>query len=146
MLNGGYSWRLYFWVCLAFAGALLIAAFFFVEETTYKRAVVVVTPEGDLVKDEVVHVQSVDIAGHRKSLRQQLSLWNGVNHDVSFWLTMFRPFTYLLVPAVFWVIATYGIVLSYATLLIPVHRIGSVGLQLYIPSDHHCTTIQLVSD
>ena len=118
MLNGGYSWRLFFWVCLAFAAALLIAAFFLVEETTYKRAVVVVTPEGDLVKDEVLHVQNVEEPDERKSLRQQLSLWNGVNHDVSFWLTMFRPFTYLVVPAVFWVIATYGIVFARAFLLL----------------------------
>src|ERR1700684_4002711 len=37
MLAGGYSWRLYFYVEIAFAGALLILAFFVVEETMYDR-------------------------------------------------------------------------------------------------------------
>jgi hypothetical protein len=31
MLAGGYSWRLFFYVEIAFAGALLILAFFVVE-------------------------------------------------------------------------------------------------------------------
>ncbi|KAK8178163.1 major facilitator superfamily domain-containing protein [Phyllosticta citrichinensis] len=37
MLAGGYSWRLYFYVVLAFAAALLVLSFIFVEETMYKR-------------------------------------------------------------------------------------------------------------
>jgi MFS family permease len=111
MLNAGYSWRLFFWVCLAFAGALLIAAFIFVEESTYKRPVILVTPEREYVKEDIAHIPEIGMPT-RKSWGNQLSLWNGVNHDVSFWLTMFRPFTYLFVPAVFWVIATYGIVIN----------------------------------
>jgi heme exporter protein D len=39
MLAGGYSWRLYFYVEIAFAGALLILAFFVVEETMYDRKI-----------------------------------------------------------------------------------------------------------
>ena len=53
MLNAGYSWRLFFYVCVAFAGALLIAAFIFVEESTYKRKIIIQTPEGEYVKNEV---------------------------------------------------------------------------------------------
>jgi hypothetical protein len=111
MLNAGYSWRLFFYVCVAFAGALLIAAFIFVEESTYKRKIFIQTPKGEYVKNEIEE----EIDGRlpqRKSWRQQLSLMPVVNNDVSYWKTTFRPFTYLVVPAVFWVIATYGIVRS----------------------------------
>ena len=120
MLNAGYSWRLYFYVCIAFAGALLIAAFIFVEESTYVRTVVVELPEGEYVKSQI-NQEEIELAvpGKRKSWRQQLSLYNGIDHNVSYWMTTFRPFTYLLVPAVFWVIATYGIVLSPCNCYIP---------------------------
>lgn len=37
MLNGGYSWRLFFYVEFAFACGLFLLAFFVVEETTYHR-------------------------------------------------------------------------------------------------------------
>ena len=111
MLNAGYSWRLFFYVCVAFAGALLIAAFIFVEESTYKRKIIIQTPEGEYVKNEIEAEIDVRLP-QRKSWRQQLSLMPVVNHDVSYWKTTFRPFTYLVVPAVLWVIATYGIVRS----------------------------------
>lgn len=115
MLNAGYSWRLFFWVCLAFASALLIAAFIFVEESLYKRAVIVPTPDGEFIKNEISQISEAEELpiARRKSWMQQLSLWNGVNHDVSYWMTTFRPFTYLLVPACFWVITTYGIVFEF---------------------------------
>jgi MFS family permease len=111
MLNAGYSWRLFFYVCVAFAGALLIAAFIFVEESTYKRKIIIQTPEGEYVKNEIEAEIDVRLP-QRKSWRQQLSLMPVVNHEVSYWKTTFRPFTYLIVPAVLWVITTYGIVCS----------------------------------
>ena len=116
MLNAGYSWRLYFYVCVAFAGALLIAAFIFVEESTYKRNIIIQTPEGEYVKNTVEEEEIQAGLPMRNSWRQQLSLMPVVNHDVSYWKTTFRPFTYLVVPAVFWVIATYGIVCSLSIL------------------------------
>lgn len=111
MLNAGYSWRLFFYVCVAFAGALLIAAFIFVEESTYKRKIIIQTPEGEYVKNEIEAEIDMRLP-QRKSWRQQLSLMPVVNHEVSYWKTTFRPFTYLIVPAVLWVITTYGIVPS----------------------------------
>jgi len=111
MLNAGYSWRLFFYVCVAFAGALLIAAFIFVEESTYKRKIIIQTPEGEYVKNEIEAEIDMRLP-QRKSWRQQLSLMPVVNHEVSYWKTTFRPFTYLIVPAVLWVITTYGIVRS----------------------------------
>jgi len=117
MLNAGYSWRLFFWVCLAFSGALLICAFIFVEETTYHRKAVIPTPEGEFVKSEAVQEEEGIVAPPpRKTWRQQLSLYSGVNHEVSYWMMTVRPFTYLLVPAVFWVIATYGIFIGLGAL------------------------------
>jgi len=115
MLNAGYSWRLFFYVCVAFAGTLLIATFIFVEESTYKRKIVIQNPEGEHIKN--AGEEEIDVGfPPRNSWRQQMSLMPVVNHDVSYWKTTFRPFTYLLVPAVFWVIATYGIVCSLSIL------------------------------
>ncbi|OAA63521.1 Major facilitator superfamily domain, general substrate transporter [Niveomyces insectorum RCEF 264] len=37
MLDGGYSWRLFFYVSFALAGAVFVLAFFFVEESSYDR-------------------------------------------------------------------------------------------------------------
>jgi hypothetical protein len=93
MLNAGYSWRLFFYVCIAFAGALLIAAFIFVEESTYVRKVVIETPEGEFVKSQIQEEIELAVPGHgsRKSWREQLKLFNGIDHSVSYWMTTFRP-------------------------------------------------------
>jgi len=143
MLNAGYSWRFFFWICLAFASALLVAAFVFVEETTYKRSVVIQLPEGEYIKEGVAQEEiEAAVPRSRKSWMKQLSLWNGVNHNVSYWIMTVRPFTYLLVPAVFWVIATYGIVRLFTeTLLMSVHWIGCVNIQLYLSIDYHRTPL-----
>ncbi|KZO98485.1 putative MFS transporter [Calocera viscosa TUFC12733] len=120
MLAGGYSWRLYFYVEIAFAGALLLAAFFFVEETGYKR----VAPEESQAQALTSGIQSIDgptkelpsefvevtpIIPARKSFLQTLKPWSFIDHQVPFVMTMIRPFTYFVVPAVLWVITTYGI-------------------------------------
>lgn len=104
MLSGGYSWRLFFYVEFAFAVALLIAAFFFVEESMYKRQLstaaggpVITSEKGSTTEVEVV---SSEIP--RKSWSQQLKVWNGIDHDAPFFMTMLRCFTYLLVPSMFW--------------------------------------------
>jgi hypothetical protein len=129
MLNAGSSWRLFFWVCLAFAGMLLIAAFIFVEESTYKRHGVLQTPEGEFIKGEVAQEElALEVPRSRKSWMSQLSLMTHVDHDISYWKTKVRPFTYLLVPAVFWVIATYGIVCPSLNLLTTVHQTWCIVL------------------
>jgi len=70
---------------MAFVLALLILAFIFVEESTYKRWVVVVMPEGEFVKDEIVPVPEFEVLGDRKSWMKQFNLWNrgNCNHDMS---------------------------------------------------------------
>lgn len=113
MLAGGFSWRLYFYVEIAFAGALFILAFFFVEETMYKRVLPrhPSTPsldegkEGKEVDLKDVERSQVDIPP-RKTFLQTLKPWSWVNHDAEFFMTAVRSFSYFFVPAVFWVITT----------------------------------------
>lgn len=110
MLAGGYSWRLYFYVEIAFAGLLLVLAFLFVEETTYKRK----TPSGPTNEDEngerkvfsqdeiekneipANHVEVRTLIPSRRSFIATLKPWSAVNHDEEFFMTMIRSFTHFL--------------------------------------------------
>lgn len=104
MLSGGYSWRLFFYVEFALAMALLIAAFFFVEESAYKRKSVIAvaepSPSGEKASATEVELRSPQ--AQRKTWAQQLRIWNGIDREAPFFLTMARSFTYLLVPSMFW--------------------------------------------
>lgn len=114
MLAGGYSWRLFFYVEAAFAGALLILAFLFVEETTYHRN----RPTSSRAAERVLSQDStkgfVEIQDclsqvpNRKSFLTTLKPWGKIDHEADFFGTMIRPFSLFFVPAVFWVITTYG--------------------------------------
>lgn len=111
MLNGGYSWNLFFYVEFAFGCALLIAAFFIVEETTYHRKLPIDLSDGadEAEKDKATTVESTaSNLPPRKTFIQQLKFWGVYERDSDFFLMMARSFTYFLVPHVFWVIATYG--------------------------------------
>ncbi|KAK1051753.1 hypothetical protein LTR74_016681 [Friedmanniomyces endolithicus] len=134
MLAGGYSWRLFFYVETAFAGLLLILGFLFVEETTYKRR----TPNGPAIpnpngekrvfgrdeldgkssEEKIEHVVEVEtMVPPRRSFVQTLKPWSGINADESFLMTMLRSFSYFLVPAVLWVVTTYGIYIGLGALV-----------------------------
>jgi hypothetical protein len=122
MLAGGYSWRLFFYVEAAFAGALLILAFIFVEETTYHRKAPTspmpsTSPalngaekvlSADSRNPMVQHRESNIYVPPRKSFLSTLKPWGKIDHDAEFFMTMLRPFSYFVVPAVLWVITTYG--------------------------------------
>jgi hypothetical protein len=129
MLAGGYSWRLFFYVEAAFAAALLIAAFFFVEESTYHRSnrlsqtnlsskSLEVNPrdEKEIHPAELENVSSVSVP-LRKSFLSTLKPWGAIDPEPEFFMTIARSFTYFLVPAVLWVITTYGRCLVKNTLL-----------------------------
>lgn len=120
MLAGGYSWRLFFYVEAAFAGALLVMAFFFLEESTYHRKEQFPTPnssndfptaqdaDGKMENNiQVKNVLSVSVPP-RKSFWTTLKPWGTIDPESEFFMTILRSFTYFLVPAVFWVIASYG--------------------------------------
>ncbi|KAK4900652.1 hypothetical protein LTR27_002368 [Elasticomyces elasticus] len=134
MLAGGYSWRLFFYVETAFAGLLLILAFLFVEETTYKRnspsGPALPNPNGEKrvfghdeldsksSEEQVERVVEVEtMVPPRRTFVQTLKPWSGINKDENFFLTMGRSFSYFLVPAVLWVVATYGIYIGLGALV-----------------------------
>ncbi|KAJ5613943.1 MFS transporter [Penicillium herquei] len=125
MLAGGYSWRLFFYVEAAFAAALLVMAFFFVEESTYHRETQS-TPQLSSsdslnIGDKDVKLDSPQLSFHasasatpmRKKYLSTLKPWSSIDHDAEFTMTMLRSFTYFLVPAVFWVIASYASFIGY---------------------------------
>lgn len=114
MLNAGYSWRLFFYVEIAFGVALLIFAFLVVEETTYHRKLTQDSSDGpeDAEKTEATTVERSVTARSsvppRKTYLQTLKFWGVWERDSEFFLMMARSFTYFLVPHVFWVVTTYG--------------------------------------
>lgn len=129
MLAGGYSWRLFFYVEAAFAGALLVMASLFVEESTYHRA------KQPSLQSHLIHMhQDKDLADEksqspvrlenastmsvpqRKSLLEILKPWSEIDPEPEFLMTILRSFTYFFVPVVFWVIATYGLYIGLGAL------------------------------
>jgi len=104
MLNGGYSWRLYFYVCLAFALAIFILAFFFVEETSYNRKAAIAAesalselpsptekgPTADQSETVVQTNSNSELVPERRTYLQTLSLAGHVDHDIPFFMTMVR--------------------------------------------------------
>ncbi|EEA18973.1 hypothetical protein TMatcc_010485 [Talaromyces marneffei ATCC 18224] len=114
MLAGGYSWRLFFYVVLAFASAILVAAFFLVEETNFKRPEPTPTQSSDITDEKLqgsAHAESISpaVIPARKSYLSTLRPWSSIDPDARFFTTIWRSFTYFCVPAVFWVITTFGI-------------------------------------
>lgn len=119
MLNGGYSWRLFFYIEFAFAAALLIAAFFLVEETTYYRAKPAdlsdhpdqVAVKADMAATAVEDSTSphVNVIPTRKPFLETLKFWGVHDRETEFFMMMVRSFSYFLVPPVLWVVTTYGI-------------------------------------
>lgn len=162
MLAGGYSWRLFFYVETAFAAALLIMAFLFVEESTYHRSGQVSQPNSSSQSlrtaattekaQPPVQLETVSSASvpRRKSFFATLKPWSPIDPEPDFLMTIARSFTYFFVPAVFWVISTYGQCYFYhkiGPLLISrrraLYRSGGTGIQLYIPTQNYRTTVQL---
>lgn len=134
MLSGGHSWRLFFYVEIAFAGLLLLLAFLFVEESSYKRDSpnVPISPasstsvemQGVFGKDEIEkeevpaeHIEVQTPVPPRRTYVETLKPWSSINHDEEFFLTAIRSFTYFLVPSVVWVVTTYGIYIGLGALV-----------------------------
>lgn len=106
MLNGGNSWRLFFYVEFAFGVALLILAFFVVEETMYHRKVPADIPVGCESTDKTSSPRAGSVMTSssnlppRKTFLQTLKFWGVWERDSDFFLMMARSFTYFLVPHV----------------------------------------------
>lgn len=135
MLAGGYGWQLFFYVEVAFAGALLILAFLFVEETAYKRKAPITSLPSSRASDasgehnvfgqseiEKEHIASEQVEVQtnvpaRRTFLQTLKPWSAVDHEAELFMTAARSFTYLLVPSVLWVVASYGIYIGLGALV-----------------------------
>ncbi|TGJ78910.1 hypothetical protein E0Z10_g9855 [Xylaria hypoxylon] len=122
MLPTKYSWRLFFYVILAFAAALFILAFFFIEETSYKRRKHIdATVNGDQDsanatssqdKSEAVTIEQAPVIPPRKSFLSTLQPWGRIDPDVPFITLLWRSMTYFLVPQVLWVVTSFGIIIG----------------------------------
>ncbi|KAI0467362.1 putative MFS transporter [Xylaria cf. heliscus] len=122
MLPTKYSWRLFFFVILAFAAALFILAFFFVEETSYQRSKTIETTiheDGDTTnasagqeKPESFAVEQATGIPPRKSFLSTLQPWGRSDPTVPFFTLLWRSMTYFLVPQVLWVITSFGIIIG----------------------------------
>lgn len=125
MLIEPYSWRLYFYVVLAFSLVLFILAFLFVEETSYDRKAQIhaeiqseesISHDAEKSNDTTqVHADNLTTSATRvtiparKPFLKTLALWGTIDHRVPYFKTMARSFTYFLVPQVLWVITSFGI-------------------------------------
>jgi len=126
MLAAGYSFRLFFYVELAFALALLLVTFFLVPETAYKRKIIptagsapyasnVVERAGsglsataEPVAQDRLEVGGAAITTQRLSYWASLKPWSCVDHEAEFWMMMVRSFSYFVVPHVLWVTTSFG--------------------------------------
>ncbi|KAI1098329.1 MFS general substrate transporter [Jackrogersella minutella] len=126
MLPTQYSWRLFFYVSLAFASALFFVAFLFVEETSYDREAHMnhdtapgrsaeTTSNGSEKPDEVI-VEQVTSTPARKTFLETLRPWGRIDPEVNVFTLMWRSFTYFLVPQVFWVVTSFGTVIGLGAL------------------------------
>ncbi|KAI0399485.1 putative MFS transporter [Xylaria palmicola] len=121
MLPTKYSWRLFFYVILAFAVALFILAFFFVEETSYDRSKHVdatLSEDQDSgkatssEKPEALNVEQGQAVPVRKSFLTTLKFWGHNDPSVPLFTLLWRSMTYFLVPQVLWVITSFGIIIG----------------------------------
>ncbi|KAK6080548.1 hypothetical protein SCUP234_05094 [Seiridium cupressi] len=120
MLIEPYSWRLFFYVILAFALALLVLAFFFVEETSYDRDSHLLdqneftssdTPaaNGEKPAQDVPERRPTASIPERIPFTKTLSPLGRYDREAPFFMTIVRSFTYFLVPQTLWVITSFGI-------------------------------------
>ncbi|KAI1496238.1 putative MFS transporter [Biscogniauxia marginata] len=121
MLPTRYSWRLFFYVILIFAGVLLILAFLFVEESSYDRKPYAAQDSSSERSDEnatklkppvTTTVQQARGMPARKTFLDTLQPWSRIDHTVPFFTLIWRSFTYFLVPQVLWVITSFGIIIG----------------------------------
>ncbi|KAJ0426291.1 major facilitator superfamily domain-containing protein [Aspergillus carlsbadensis] len=116
MLAGGYSWRLFFYV---------VAAFFLAEESRYNRPDVdsefsqaQASEEEGEKPTEATQIEALPdpTIPRRKSFLETLKPWAPIDHEAEFFATILRSFAYFLVPAVLWVITSFGIYIGLGAL------------------------------
>ncbi|KAI0835445.1 MFS general substrate transporter [Hypoxylon sp. FL0890] len=126
MLPTKYSWRLFFYVLLAFACALFIFAFFFVEETSYDREAhrntdltlnrSDETKSNSLEKPDEAIVEEAPVMPNRKTYLETLRPWGRIDPEVHAFTLVWRCFTYYLIPQVLWVVTSFGTIIGLGAL------------------------------
>ncbi|KAI1804822.1 MFS general substrate transporter [Daldinia bambusicola] len=126
MLPTKYSWRLFFYVIIAFAAALFILAFLVVEESSYDREAHIVRDTSTERSDDTVPnafekpnesvVEQEASIPRRKSFLSTLSPWGRTDPEIHIHTFLWRPFTYFLVPQVLWVITSFGTIIGLGAL------------------------------
>src|SRR5947209_142803 len=111
MLAGRRSWRLFFYIEAAFSGVLLIATFFFFEESAYCQSEAAqslsdtpVDTEKSQEKRRIHSASNINVPAWKTFLRT-LRLCRGLGRVFA---TIYRSFIYFTIPAVLWVITSYG--------------------------------------
>ncbi|KAI0116650.1 MFS general substrate transporter [Hypoxylon sp. NC0597] len=126
MLPTKYSWRLFFYVSLAFASALFIFAFLFVEETSYDREAHKnsdvppghsdETISSSLEKPDEAIIEQAAVTPDRKTYLETLRPWGRIDPEVHALTLMWRSFTYFLIPQVLWVVTSFGTIIGLGAL------------------------------
>ncbi|KAH8587359.1 major facilitator superfamily domain-containing protein [Bisporella sp. PMI_857] len=133
VLSGGRSYKVFFWIEFSVAVALFLGAFFLFEETMFfrqKDGTESLSTETNESGSKVENVQlefkesnedrAIDLlTPRRRSWAQQLKVIDKdrIDHESPVIMMVVRSFTYYLVPPVFWVCSTYGMVIGLAGLV-----------------------------
>ncbi|KAH7370683.1 major facilitator superfamily domain-containing protein [Rhexocercosporidium sp. MPI-PUGE-AT-0058] len=130
MLSSGLSYNLFFWIEFAIGCALFLGTLAFFEETMYleerpahappEQAKVDTEPGKDerQASSECTETrleESVTVPP-RKSYLEQCKIFGKTDPNTLVLMMMIRSFTYLVVPPVFWVCSTYGMIIGLAAL------------------------------
>ncbi|PVH68349.1 MFS general substrate transporter [Cadophora sp. DSE1049] len=129
MLGTKGSYRNFFWTEFAIGATLFVATFFFFEETMYFRQSnppqtlpTEVNESGGKGDDEQLEFKNEVTDNEpsqlrRKSWVQQLKVIDRIDRGSPIIMMIVRSFTYYIVPPVFWVCSTYGMVIGLAGLV-----------------------------
>ncbi|KAI1049651.1 hypothetical protein LB505_011695, partial [Fusarium chuoi] len=130
MLSSGLSYNLFFWIEFAIGCVLFLATLAFFEETMYLEERQPPSPssqqpiDADSTKDEPQATsecmesrleESITVPP-RKTYLEQCKIFGKTDPDTPVFMMMIRSFTYLVVPQVFWVCSTYGMIIGLAGL------------------------------
>ncbi|KAH7187680.1 major facilitator superfamily domain-containing protein [Fusarium oxysporum] len=160
-LGCGLSYNLFFWIEFALGCVLFLATLAFFEEIMYFEERQLPSPssqrpiDADSIKDEPQATsecresrleESVTVPP-RKTYLEQCKIFGKTDPNSPVFMMMIRSFTYLIVPQVFWVCSTYGMVIGLAGLAFtstfpiivasppyswPIENTGLVGISAFI--------------
>ncbi|KAH7186259.1 major facilitator superfamily domain-containing protein [Fusarium flagelliforme] len=129
-LGCGLSYNLFFWIEFGLGCVLFLATLAFFEETMYLEERQLTQPsdygetKAGSIKDErqpssecrESRLEESVTVPPRKTYLEQCRIFGKTDPNAPVFMMMIRSFTYLIVPPVFWVCSTYGMVIGLAGL------------------------------